>query len=234
MDQLNYELNYLKETFIEFMEVVNDQLEKSYNCLFSNDLSLADEVVRNEKRVNAIELSIEKNCENILALFHPVATDLRLVTSIFKSISDVERMGDHANFIAKMVLERSENSINSKKIKDYKIDEIANMVIDEWQYIIQSFEDADSSLARKIFIIDNKVNKIYRKQIDLMKENMLKSDASNGDFLDIYAIIARLERSSNLLSNIAEDIIFYIDAVNLKHKKKKKLIFIKDKENSKE
>ncbi len=220
MNHLNYEIEYLKESFIELLELARTQLVKSVNALINNDASFAEEVIRTEKRVNALELSIEKSCETIIALFQPVATDLRLVLAIFKSVSDVERIGDHADFISKIARDRHENVINKIIFEKYAVYTIFKLVDEMHVDIVTAFETKNTELARNTFRKDKEINKIYRELIKTMKTDSAELIA---DLLDIYSVVARIERSSNLLTNIAEEIIFYIDAEIFKHKKKKKL-----------
>jgi phosphate transport system protein len=222
MNHLTYEINYLKESFIEILELVRSQLSKSIESLVLNDMGLAEEVIRNEKRVDALELSLEKSCENIIALFQPVATDMRFVLAIFKSVSDLERIGDHSKFIARLVKDREEQPLKSTELEDFKVKLLFSLVDSIYNDLIGSFESADTHIARTTFQKDKEINKMYHKLVAEMKSGMAAEKNNPADALDIYAIITRLERSSNLLTNIAEEIIFYLDADILKHNKKKK------------
>jgi phosphate transport system protein len=222
MNHLNYEIEYLKESFIELLELGRSQLLRAANCLSGSDLELAEEIMRTEKRVNSLELSIEKTCENIIALFQPVATDLRFVLAIFKSVSDIERIGDHADFIASMIKDRQEDPIPPEVLDAYQVQNLFTQVDAIYCDLISSFESTNTTLARKAFKKDKEINKLYRSLLVNMKKSKGEGVDSINNLVDIYAIIARLERSSNLLTNIAEEIIFYIDAEILKHKKKKK------------
>lgn len=222
MNHLTYEIDYLKESFVEILELVKSQLSKSIEALITNNMELAEEVIRNEKRVDALELSLEKSCENIIALFQPVATDLRFVLAIFKSVSDLERIGDHCKFIARLVKDKEEQPLKKTDLEDYKVEKLFTLVNSIYIDLIASFESANTQMARATFQKDKEINKLYHKQVQEMKSKMASDIENPADALDIYAIITRLERSSNLLTNIAEEIIFYIDAEILKHDKKKK------------
>ncbi|HRZ42190.1 MAG TPA: phosphate signaling complex protein PhoU [Bacteroidales bacterium] len=222
MNHLTYEIDYLKESFVEILELVKSQLSKSIEALALNNMELAEEVIRNEKRVDALELSLEKSCENIIALFQPVATDLRFVLAIFKSVSDLERIGDHSKFIARLVKDREEQPLKKADLEDYKVAHLFSLVNAIYSDLIGSFESADTHLARATFHKDKEINKLYHKLVSEMKSRMSADKGNPADALDIYSIITRLERSSNLLTNIAEEIIFYLDAEILKHDKKKK------------
>src|ERR1051325_1828939 len=102
---LEIELQQLKAEMLEMWELVHNQLKKGYEALNSNDNDLAREVIANEKRVNAYELKIDRDCENIFALFQPVAVDLRNVLAALKINSNLERVGDFAEGIARFTLD---------------------------------------------------------------------------------------------------------------------------------
>jgi len=154
-------------------------------------------------------------------LFQPVATDLRYVLAIFKSISDLERIGDHAEFVAKAIIERTE-PFDIDLIKKFSLQEMYNIIIEMYDNIVNAFETKESELARKVFKKDKEVNALYKQSVKDMKLELANFNPKSPDILHIYAINARLERTGDLITNIAEEIIFYIEAEVLKHNKKKK------------
>jgi phosphate uptake regulator len=104
MKHSEQELLLLKEEVIQMWKFVIAQMEKSKNALLNDDKELAREVVSREKRVDLFELKIESDCENHIALYAPVAIDLRLVLSLLKITSSLERIGDFAEGIARYVI----------------------------------------------------------------------------------------------------------------------------------
>src|SRR5204862_2736721 len=102
------EIKRLKDEAVEMFELVISQLRKSRTALLSFDKDMASEVTFNEKRVNALELKIDKDCENIFALMNPVAIDLRFVLAVLKINSNLERIGDISDGIARYVVESSD------------------------------------------------------------------------------------------------------------------------------
>src|SRR6478609_110313 len=105
MSHLEIELNQLREEVINMFNLVYSQLTKGLSALMNFDKDLAREVVMVEKRVNAAELKIDRDCENILAIYSPVAVDLRFVLAVLKINTNLERTGDIAEGIAKLILE---------------------------------------------------------------------------------------------------------------------------------
>ncbi|MFN5324555.1 MAG: phosphate signaling complex PhoU family protein, partial [Bacteroidota bacterium] len=104
MTHLDIELKNLKADMNEMFEMVSSQMAKALKSLRDFDKDLAREVRVNEKRVNSFELKLDRDCENVIALFNPVAIDLRFVLACLKINSNLERIGDIAEGIAQFVL----------------------------------------------------------------------------------------------------------------------------------
>ncbi|MDR1201237.1 MAG: phosphate transport system regulatory protein PhoU, partial [Tannerellaceae bacterium] len=112
MKHTEQELQSLKEEVSQMWKLVLSQLEKSKQAFLNSDIELAREIVSREKRVDAFELKIDSDCENYIALYSPVAIDLRLVLSLIKISSTLERIGDFAEGIARHVIDDDCNRIN--------------------------------------------------------------------------------------------------------------------------
>lgn len=218
---LDKELEKLKKLHIEMMELVKAQLDKSKNALLEFNVDLAEEINRNELKVNALELTIEKECENIMALFQPVATDLRLILALLRSVSDLERIGDHADNIAKIIPEKL-NPFDHEILKVINAEKMFDFSLDMFDDVIFALSNNDTSKARKLFKKDKELNKIFRNSVQTIESQLTKTANNPADLLALYSILAKLERTGDLLTNVAEEIIFYLDAEVIKHKKKKK------------
>jgi len=221
MSHLTYQLEYVRTTFVEMMELVKGQLELAASSLLNNDLEIAEEVLRKEARVNAFELNLEKECENTIALFQPVATELRFILSTSRSIAELERLGDHAEFTAKAVVDFYEKPFSEDYIKAFYYQEMNDITMEMFANVIEAFENKDTSIARHIFILGKNLEKIYKKAISNFQDEVNSKDTKGEQLLMLYAICGRVSRSGGLLTNLAEEIIFYIDAEVLKHKKMK-------------
>lgn len=221
MTHLDSELKILKADILEMWHLVINQLIKSRDALTNFDRDLAEEVAENEKRVNSYELKIDKDCENIFALFQPVASDLRLVLATLKISNNLERIGDIAASVAEFVLD-AEETFNKDILDHTKILEmfgIANEMIGD---TLEAFDSEDTRLARTIFKRDKMLDKIDDEALDLVYECIQKYPEQARNSLLVMSMIRKLERVGDMSKNIAEEIIFYFEAKVLKHKKKKK------------
>ncbi len=220
MAHINTEIDQLKDNMLEMMFLVKTQLIKSQKALMEFDEELAHDVVLNEKRVDAFELRIDRDCEDILALFNPVAIDLRFVIACLKMNSDLERLGDHANSIAKFILEFGA-PIEDEYFKKLSVEAMFSTSVKMLTDIFNAFIKEDTELARKVFARDKELNKINKEASTLTAE-LIEEDLNDIDkYIYLFTIIRKLERVGDLTKNVAEDLIFFIEAKVLKHQKEK-------------
>ncbi len=213
----------LKLAGFEMLSLCKLQLEKALEAFINHDEDLAEEVIYMETHVNALDLKIERDCENFFALHNPVAKDLRFTMSILKMTSELERIADHAFNISKYVAEEE------KKIEPFLMDllEIKKMsdTIDYMMdYIAVAYEEKDVKIARKVFKKDKILDKINKKSFKIIEVEVKKDTNLIQHSLILFSVVKKLERVGDLIKNIAEEIIFYVDAEVLKHKNKKEVL----------
>src|SRR5688572_26709056 len=162
MTHLEEELTKLKSEITDMWLMVISQLQKTREALTHFDKDLAREVVVTEKRVNSLELKIDRDCENIFALFNPVAVDLRTVLAILKINNNLERSGDIAEGIAKYIISVDQpfdpQVLESTQI--LRMYEETNGILED---VLISFETEDTRLARSIFKRDELIDDINIK-----------------------------------------------------------------------
>lgn len=221
MTHLEEELTMLKSEITVMWQMVISQLYKTREALLEFDKDLAREVVSAEKRVNALELKIDRDCENIFALFNPVAVDLRTVLAILKINNNLERSGDIAEGIAKYIIV-ADQPFDAEIVEKTEIlrmyDETNNILED----VLKAFETEDTRLARSIFKRDEVVDEINVNSNAIVAEYMRLHPEKIEEGLYLISMIRKLERVGDHCKNIAEEIIFNIEAKVLKHKSKKK------------
>ena len=221
MTHLETELSQLKNNLVSMWELVKSQLSKAKESLINEDKDLAREVVSVEKRVNAFELSIDKDCENIFALFNPVAIDLRLVLAVIKINNNLERQGDCARGIAKFVIDIDE-SLDKNLLEITRILDMFDENIVMLTELIEAFENEDGIIARRTFKRDELLDTINDNSTSAIADYIPKNVANAEQALQILSIIRKLERAGDHSKNIAEEIIFYTEAKVLKHGSKDK------------
>ncbi|MEN8138533.1 MAG: phosphate signaling complex protein PhoU [Bacteroidota bacterium] len=220
MNHLETELKELQDTILEMMKLCISQLEKAKGAFLYNDEGLAHDVIHSEKLINALELNIDRICENICVLFQPVATDLRFVIASLKINSDLERIGDYADSIAGYVIDIAK-PIPEEALEKIQMSKMFDIAISMMTDIHKAYEEGNSKLARDVYKKDVKLNKINGKAFNAISKLIKESPSEVKPFLLLFATTKKIERTGDHIKNIAEDIIFHIDAEVLKHKKKK-------------
>ena len=206
MTRLQEELDHLKESLTDMALLVTQQLQKSIHSLLDEDEDLANEVVYNEKRVNAYELRIDQDCEQIFTLLNPMAQDMRFVISTLKINTDMERIGDYAEGIAKLVL-LGNNSFNKKLIEDIGLTQMADGVVEMMELVIKAYREEDTKIARSVFSKDNVLDAI-NQQASVIGEKYIRQETDQiQQTLLIISIIRKLERVGDHITNIAEEVI---------------------------
>jgi phosphate transport system protein len=218
---LDNEIQQLKLEVISMWEMVLSQLQKAEEALKNIDRDLAREVVLTEKRVNAFELKIDRDCEDILALFAPVAIDLRFILAVLKINMNLERTGDIAEGIGKFVVDIPED-FDKQLLEITRVLEMyqqANEMISE---VMNAFEEENTTLARKVFKKDDLLDEINKNAATIVANYIKDNPAKIESALYILSTIRKLERVGDQAKNMAEEIIFYSEAKVLKHKPKNK------------
>ena len=221
MNLLETELGELKTELNEMTLLVRGQLEKAISAFYTFDKDLAKEIIKNEKRVNGSELIIDAKCEHILALFNPVAIDLRFVVASLKMVSDLERIGDNAKGIAQFIV-RSEKPFDPEIIEAFRFREMTDTALEMLSILSESFETDDTELARTIFSKDEQMDEINVLANQVLTNYVKDINDPEKILQAIYflSIIRKMERTGDYITNVAEEIIFYVKAKVLKHKRK--------------
>ena len=220
MDNAEYQREALNQSAFDMLTLCTSQLEKAIEAFVSHDSDLSEEVIHRENRVNAMDIKIEKDCEKFLALFTPVAVDLRFIMATLKINSDLERIGDHAFNIASYVVEE-DNPIPSSLFEAVEFEKMFNTTKTMMEDITVAFDETDVKIARKVFKKDKILDKINIKSFKILEAEIKKDPTIIKEALFLFSVIKKLERVGDLIKNIAEEIIFYSDAEILKHRKKK-------------
>ncbi len=220
MDNAEYQREALNQSAFDMLTLCTSQLGKAIEAFVSHDSDLSEEVIHRENRVNAMDIKIERDCERFLALFNPVAIDLRFAMAVLKINSDLERIGDHAFNIASYVVEE-EKAIPAHLFKAVEFDKMVDTIKSMMENITIAYEEKDVKTARKVFKKDKVLDKINIKSFKVLETEIQKDPSIIKEALFLFSVVKKLERVGDLIKNIAEDIIFYTDAEILKHKRKK-------------
>jgi len=221
MRHIEQELSSLRQDLIDMWRLVISQVSNAGEAILLFDKDLAAKVNMREKKVDAYELKIDGFCENIIALYQPVAVDLRFVLAVFKINSNLERIGDFANGISHILINNPSVIVDAEVISDSNLQKMIDQVNKMLAQGLEAFENEKSNFAAAIFNEDSQVDEINEKSVQIIAAYLQKNPDRAFECLELIGIFRKLERVGDHCANIAEEIFFYIDAKVLKHAPKK-------------
>ena len=210
------ELLAIKEEVNDMWLLVRQQLENAFNALRNNDDDLANSVASREKRVNAFELKIDSDIEDFIALYNPVAVDLRFALAMLKINNNLERIGDYADSIARFVARNNLTEEDKQLFNVLELKEMYDQVLHMFSTTHRALENSDASLAKSV-IDKDLLDSLNQKALDKLAEYAKNNPSAIRFCLEIAAILRKLERTGDHIINLAEETVFYIDAEVLKH-----------------
>ena len=199
------------------IKLVRQQLENAFNALRNNDDDLANSVASREKRVNAFELKIDSDIEDFIALYNPVAVDLRFALAMLKINNNLERIGDYADSIARFVARNNLTEEDKQLFNVLELKEMYDQVLHMFSTTHKALENSDASLAKSVIDKDDLLDSLNQKALDKLAEYAKNNPSAIRFCLEIAAILRKLERTGDHIINLAEETVFYIDAEVLKH-----------------
>ncbi len=208
------ELEQLKTKLLEMSSLVEAGIQRSIGAVINKDRSAAEEVFRGEARINEIEIEIDEFATNLLALQQPMAADLRLIIAALKINTDLERMGD----LAVNVAQRAQSLMNEPVIKPMiDIPHIAALVQSMVRKALDAFVTRDADLARSVLASDDAVDSLRTACYHELVSFMEKDPQNIRPALDLLAVTRNLERIADHSTNIAEDVLFLVKGVDVRH-----------------
>ena len=214
MTTIDKEILNLRKSLLQMFFLVEAQWEKGANAIIEYDQDVAEEISSSEKRINAQELKIDNECENIIALHSPVAIDLRFILTTFKINHALEHIADIAESIAKYVADQ-DVPYEKVMIDQLNISEMLDTFNSMMDNINEAYENKDSKIAKKIFKKDKILNKINLNAPNIISNNLDKYDKDM--LLYLLSTIRKIERAGDSLKKIAEEIIYHLEANVVKH-----------------
>lgn len=200
-------LKKLEDEVLLMGEMVAHAIKKSVEALQKRDINASKEVVRNDLLINKKRFDIEEQCIALIATQQPMAVDLRTLTSILSIVTDLERMGDHAEGIAKINILMGDEPLVKPLIDIPRMADIGLSMLDT---CLKAFVDRDTEMARRVCNEDDQVDalhdQIYRELLLMMMENPRIIHMATY----LTWVSHNLERIADRVTNIAERIVFMV------------------------
>ena len=208
------ELDELQNKILEMGGLVETSIHNSIRSIVERDDSLMVNIWESEERINQLDIEIDEFATRLLALHQPVARDLRFLTAAIKINSDLERMGDLAVNIA----QRSISLLARPQLKPLiDVPHMSKTVESMVRKSLDAFVQRDEALARSVLLSDDEVDElkdsVYRELLGMLESGT----APPGTAFDLIFIAHNLERVADHATNIAEDVLFLIRGIDVRH-----------------
>lgn len=215
-ENFNKEMNNLKENLLKMASLVDAQVARATQTLETGDLEISKGIKAKDNEVDAYDNLINTQCENILAMFQPVATDLRFVMSALMINNQLERCGDIAVNIAQRVKKTKgfHNLISESKIVE--MGRQARLMVKD---AIDCFVNSNTEMACKVLSSDEVVDKLNKETFQFLITKMQADNSLIEPASHLIVLARHIERLADHATNIAEDLVFFVDAEFIAHKK---------------
>jgi phosphate transport system protein len=210
------ELDGLHEDLVRMADLVESAINKAIQALEQRDSNLANEVVQGDDSIDGLENEIDEHCFLMIARYQPVASDLRRMISSTMIATDLERMGD----LARSIAERSICLLSYPAIPiSNKLAEMADRTQEMVRQAIEAFINRDAAFARKVCQADDVVDSLNDELILEVTSAMRTNVSFIESGLSLFSVIRHLERIADHATNIAEDVIYYVEGDIVRHRK---------------
>jgi phosphate transport system protein len=214
-------LDDLKENLLVMAGLAEQAIQRAIEAYRVRDLSICDLVNRSEIAINRLERDIDQAALDLLAMEQPMAIDLRFILSVIKINADLERVGDAAKAISDRV-----RSMEQMAAADLPVDipRMATLAADMVRKSLQAFIEADTTMARTVLTMDDAVDAMNRSAYKSLTKVMAEESHLAPQALNALMISRNLERVADHATNIAEDVIFWVEGEDVRHHKSLKMV----------
>ncbi|MBY0575075.1 MAG: phosphate signaling complex protein PhoU [Gallionellaceae bacterium] len=214
--QFDAELEAIRANVLQMGGLVEGQIKSAVSSLLSGDVALMTRVIDDDHRVNAMEIKIDEACSQVIARRQPAAGDLRLVMAVVKTITDLERIGDEAEKIARMAkLLSQKNTIHVPRYHEIK--HAAELALDMLRKSLDAFARLDVAMAAQVVRQDDQVDEEFRAIMRYLITFMMEDPRTISNSLEILFVAKAIERIGDHAKNMAEYVIYMVKGRDVRH-----------------
>ncbi len=213
--QYNAELEDIRNRVMAMGGLVEQQLTGAITALVETDTEIGEQVISGDYKVNALEVAIDEECSRVLARRQPAASDLRLIVAVIKTITDLERIGDQAERVARMAVRLADGEINKSQFVE--LQHLGNHVRQMLNDALDAFARMDTEAALAVVREDLKVDKEYDSIMRQLMTYMMEDPRTISRVLDVMWAARALERIGDHARNICEYVIYLVMGKDVRH-----------------
>ncbi|MEZ5331160.1 MAG: phosphate signaling complex protein PhoU [Thermoanaerobaculia bacterium] len=211
-----HDLDGIRQTLLRMGAMVEQMVAGSLDSLVQRDDDRAEAIVREDEEVDELEKEVDERCHRILATQQPIAKDLRFLVSVMSITKDLERVGDSAVNISRSVLVLNQEP----PLGPYRdLPALAEMVAQMVRDALDSFVNRDSREALEVCRRDKEADAIYKRVFQELLDAMVERHEAVNRALHLVLIARNLERIGDHATNIAEDVIYYVEGRDIRHER---------------
>jgi len=211
---LKKELDKLKSSLLNLGAMIEERFDMAIVAIESLDSDIAEKIIASDYEIDELEVAIEEECLKMLALYQPVAIDLRFLVAAIKINNDMERIADNIVNVAERIVVAAKEK---EDVFPFNYMDMANKVKQMLKKSLDVFVNMDLDLAYRIRVMDDEVDKIKDQAYDVTKDVLKNYPDKAGYIINLYLISRHLERIADLATNIAEEIIYIVEGDIVRH-----------------
>ncbi len=212
--QFNVELETIRTHVLTMGGLVEQQLSFAMQALSKQDEELAKKVIKDDHKVNGMEVFIDEACTRIIAKRQPTAKDLRLIMAIIKTITDLERIGDVATRIARVAIE---SDLSKDRAWQVSLEPLSRQAINMLHQVLDAFARMDVDAAAAVYKQDDKLDAEYEAVIRQLMTYMMEDPRCIPNVLQVMWAARAIERVGDRCQNICEYIIYFVKGRDVRH-----------------
>ena len=210
----DFELESLRTRVLQMGGMAEQQVRRAVDGLYAGDTQLLETVIRDDERINRMETEIDMLCNQVIAKRQPTAIDLRMVVSVMKAISDIERVGDKARKIARLGISIANGPAGPVNVELEHMTETALKML---RLSLDGFARLDLAPIAEAVRLDEQVDSAYRGAARQLITYMMEDPRTITRSLDILTIAKAIERIGDHSTNIAEYVVYMVKGLNVRH-----------------
>ncbi len=214
--QYDAELETVRARVLQMGGMVESQIRLAIESLISGDVELMNRVIEDDHRVNALEVEIDESCNHILVRRQPAAGDLRLITTVIKTITDLERIGDEAEKIARMAKLLSQKE-RLRHPRYNQIKQASDIALDMLRKSLDAFARLDLSMAAQVVRQDAQVDEEFRSIMRYLITFMMEDPRTISTSLEILFVAKAIERIGDHAKNMSEYVVYMVKGRDVRH-----------------
>ncbi len=213
--QFDAELESVRAMVLQMGGLVEEQIVRAIEALTTGDEEIANRVIADDHKVNALDVNIDEQCTHIIARRQPTAGDLRLVMTVIKTISDLERIGDKAGKIARLSKRIYSSGLSRPRFREIEL--MSELVLEMLRKALDAFARMDATLAVDVSRADEKVDEEFRSVFRQLITFMMEDPRTISQSLDVMFTAKAIERIGDHAKNIAEYVIYTVKGKDVRH-----------------